>query len=215
MLRYYPSFAITTGLNTQGGDFILNGQNYSGSYYETYDGRAFTGPTPEIGPSEPLERIQSYPYAPVTSRLGLSTSQVKELANKTGVVPSIGIDNSRIPGQPNSYFPQPTEQDYTKGYIIRYFTKKENERGFVTEISQDEYNSIVNGTADYDITIYQTTTILWKLTGPLKSTRQSQYNVIPGIIDTNQRLTESANRTFLGIVDFIGGDYAKFARPTL
>jgi len=73
----------------------------------------------------------------------------------------------------------------------------------------------VNGTADFDITIYQTTTILWKLTGPLKSTRQSQYNIIPGIIDTNQRLTESANINFLGMVDFIGGDYAKFARPTL
>ena len=215
MLRYYPSFAVKPNLNSLGGEFLLNGLPYSGRYYETYDGRAFTGPTPEIGPSEPLERIQSYPYAPITSRLGLSTSQVKELANKTGVVPSIGIDNSRIPGQPNSYYPQPIEQDYKKGYLIRYFTKKENEKGFVTEISQDEYDSIINGTADYDISIYQTITILWKLTGPMNTKRQSQYNIIPGIIETNQRLTESANRTFLGIVDFIGGEYSKFARPTM
>lgn len=214
MLRYYPSFAIRPNLNTAGGEFLLNGEPYSGRYYETYDGRAFTGSTPEIGSNEPLERIQTYLSAPALLNTNLSTKSIRDLASKTGVVPSTST-STRIPGQPNAYYPQPTDQDYKKGYITRYFTKKENERGFITEISQDEYNSIVNGTADYDISIYQTTTILWKLTGPLKSKRESQYNVIPGIIDTNQRLTESANRTFLGIVDFIGGDYSKFARPTL
>lgn len=214
MLRYYPSFAIQPNLNTSGTEFLLDGEPYSGKYYQTFEGRVFTGPTPEIGPSQELVRIPIYESAPGLNNLNLSNTNKKQLAEKTKVGPST-ITNPRIPGQPNSYYPQPLEQDYRKGYLIRYFTKKENERGFITEISQDEYNSIVNGTADYDITIYQTTTILWKLTGPLKSTRQSQYNVIPGIIDTNQRLTESANRTFLGIVDFIGGDYAKFARPTL
>lgn len=214
MLRYYPAFAVQPNLNTAGTEFLLNGLPYSGKYYETYDGRAFTGPTPEVGPSQLLERVQTYLSAPGLDNSNLTSRQRQDLASRTGVAASTLAD-SRIPGQPNSYFPQPTEQDYRKGYIIRYFTKKENERGFVTEISQDEYNSIVNGTADYDITIYQTATILWKLVGPLNSKRESQYNIIPGIIDTNKRLTESANKTFLGIVDFIGGDYAKFARPTM
>ena len=214
MLRYYPSFAIQPNLNTAGGEFLLNGQSYSGRYYETYDGRAFTGPTPEVGPSEQLQRIPFYPSAPGLTNSNLSNKNQKQLASKTGVFASTPINN-RIPGQPNSYYPKPTEQDYKKGYLIRYFTKKENERGFVTEISQDEYNSIVNGTADYDITIYQTIQILWKITGPLRNTRMSQYNVIAGIIDTNERLIESANKTFLGIKEFIGGDYIKFAKPTM
>jgi len=214
MLRYYPSFAIIPNLTTSGGDFILNGQPYSGKYYETYDGRAFSGSTPEQGPNQELQRIPYYNSAPGLDSLNLSSRRKRQLAQIAGVQESTPT-NPRIPGQPNSYYPQPTEQDYRKGYLIRYFTKKENEKGFVTEISQDEYNSIVNGTADYDISIYQTTTILWKLTGPLNSKRESQYNIIPGIVETNKRLTESANRTFLGIVDFIGGEYSKFARPTL
>jgi hypothetical protein len=213
MLRYYPSFAITPNLNTAGGQFSLNGISYSGKYYETYDGRAFTGPNPEQGPNQALEKISVYSSAPGLNNVNLSNISKKQLASKTGVNPS-NLQNPRIPGQPNTYYPQPTEQDYKKGYVIRYFTKKENERGFITEISQDEYNSIINGTADYDISIYQTTTILWKLTGPLRSQRQSQYNVIPGIFETNQRLTENANRTFLGIVDFIDGQYTKYSRPT-
>jgi hypothetical protein len=213
MLRYYPSFAIKTNLNTAGDQFSLNGVSYKGRYYETYDGRAFTGPNPEQGPNEELKRISDYLSAPGIDGVNLPQSVKNNLANKTGLTPST-LQNPRIPGQPNTYYPQPTEQDYKKGYVIRYFTKKENERGFITEISQDEYNTIINGTADYDISIYQTTTILWKLTGPLRSQRQSQYNVIPGIFETNQRLTENANRTFLGIVDFIDGQYTKYSRPT-
>jgi hypothetical protein len=208
MLRYYPSFKIVKNLNTTGTEFLLNDRPYSGKYYLTYDGRAFSGPSPEVGPSELLTKVVSSQSTPGLNRLDLSNTSKRDLANKTQVV-------NRIPGKPNAYYPQPTDQDYRRGYVIRYFTKKENERGFVTEISEDEYNTIINGTADYDITIYQTATILWKLTGPLKSTRTSQYNIIPGIIDTNKRLTETSNKTFLGILDFIDGDYSKFARPTL
>ena len=208
MLRYYPSFKIITNLNSIGQEFLLNDKPYVGKYYLTYDGRAFSGPSPEVGPSNLLTKTTAVESAPGLDALNLSNASKKELANKTNVI-------NRVSGKPNAYYPQPTDQDYKKGYVIRYFTKKENEKGFVTEISQDEYNTIINGTADYDITIYQTTTILWKLTGPLNSTRISQYNVIPGIIDTNKRLTESANKTFLGIVDFINGEYAKFSRPTL
>jgi hypothetical protein len=209
MLRYYPSSKVVTNLTTSGKEFVgQDGSPYSGKYYLTYDGKAFSGPSPEVGPSNPLNRIPSYPTAPGLNALTLTEKQKKNLAVKTG------ISLSRIQGKPVSYYPQPVASDYKKGYVIRYFTKRENEKGFITEISENEYNSIVNGTADYDISIYQTTKILWKLTGPLRNQRQSQYNVIPGIIDTNQRLTETANKTFLGIVDFIGGDYAKFARPT-
>lgn len=209
MLRYYPASKVITNLTTSGTEFTgQDGKVYSGKYYLTYDGKAFSGPSPEVGPSNPLNRIPAYPTAPGLNTLLLTDKQKRDLANKSGINPN------RIQGRPNSYYPQPLESDYKKGYVIRYFTKKENEKGYVIEISQDEYNSIVNGTADYDISMYQTTKILWKLTGPLKNQRQSQYNVIPGIIDTNQRLTEAANKTFLGIVDFIGGDYAKFARPT-
>ena len=208
-VKYYPSSKIITDLSTQGSQFAdANGVPYRGKYYINHKGKAFTGPDPRVGPNQPLKEIKAYIDAPGLFKNSLSNQQRQELAFKTGVV------QDRIPGKPTSYFPKPTENDYKKGYITRYFTKKENERGFIIEISQSEYDDIKNGVVDYDIPIYQTTKILWKLTGPLRSQRQSQYNIIPGIIDTNQRLTEAANKTFLGIVEFIGGEYDKFARPT-
>lgn len=208
-LRYYPSYAIINNLTTNGAEFFLNGAPYSGKYYQTIDGEFYSGPDPQTGPSEKLSKINNYIGTPGLDNIKLSFDSQKQLAIKTNV------QSNRIQGQPGSFFPQPTEEDYIKGYITRYFTKKENEKGYIIEISRDEYNDIVNGDTDYDIRLYQVTTILWKLTGPLNNTRKSQYNVIPGIIETNRRLTESANKNFLGIVEFIGGDYTKFARPTM
>ena len=209
MLRYYPSFRIIPNLNTKGNEFTLDGKPYSGKYYEAYDNRVFSGATPESGENKELKRIPKYAGAPGLNSMNISESQKQNLALQSST------NLNRISGKPNSYYPNPTEEDYKKGYLIRYFTKKENQNGFVIEISRDEYNSIVDGTADYDISIYQIVEILWKITGPLKNKRTSQYNTTAGIIDTNERLVESANKTFLGIKDFIGGDYIKFARPTM
>lgn len=211
MLRYYPSFKVVTNLNAQTNElFNIDGSIYRGKYYLTYDGRAFSGPSPEVGPSNPLV------FGPLDSKqFSLIDNLNIPYNEKLSLISKTNNAVNRIPGKPNSYQPLPTNDDYKKGYLIRYFTKKENQKGFIIEISEEEYNSIVNGTADYDVRPYQVTTILWKLTGPLKNTRMSQYNIIPGIIDTNQRLTETANKNFLGIVEFIGGDYSKFATPTM
>lgn len=211
MLRYYPSSKVIEDQKTSGGEFLLKGKTYSGKYYITYDGKAYSGQSPETGPSELLTRDET------PNRAGSSNPNVVSIIdvnkqNKEGIANT--HTDTRITGQPMSHQPSPSESDYNRGYLIRYFTKKENEKGFIIEISQEEYNSIVNGTADFDIRMYQVCKILWKLTGPLKSQRQSQYNVIPGIVETNQRLTETTNKNFLGIVDFIGGEYSKFARPT-
>lgn len=212
MLRYYPSSKVIENQRTTGGEFLLRGEKYSGKYYITYDGKAFTGSSPETGPSEPLTRDENPSYQRLDTPTNLNVVSIIDKKNNLNTVDAHTRKN--LAGKPVSHQPSPLASDYKKGYLIRYFTKKENEKGFILEISQEEFNSIINGTADYDIRMYQVTKILWKLTGPLNSKRTSQYNVIPGIIDTNKRLVETADKTFLGIVDFIGGEYNKFALPT-
>lgn len=207
MIRYYPSSKVLTNQTAVGDLLDGNGTPYRGKYYSTYDGQFFSGPNPEVGPNEPLTIDPTFTDPQFSQRSNVILTLRSQL---TANIQSI----NRVQEAPVSYYPQPTEADYSRGYVIRYFTKKENQKGFITEISEQEYNSIVNGTANYDITLLQTTKILWKITGPLRNQRKSQYNIIPGIVDTNQRLTETANKTFLGILEFIGGDYTKYARPT-
>ena len=207
MLKYYPISRVKKNLITQGGQLLLNGENYKGNYYETFEGDCYTGKDPVTGTNQLLERVSTYPNSPLLTNFSLPSSVKKQFAiqNKISTVSQT---------EPVPYYPNPTSTDYQKGYIIRYFTKKINNKGYITEISEDGYNDIVNGTAHFDISIYQVSTILWKISGPLRTIRLSQYDIREGIVETNTRLTDSVEKTFLGMIDFIGGDYAKFAKPT-
>lgn len=208
-IKYYPSTKIKTNQKALSGEFTLKGVVYSGSYYSTYDGRFFTGPNPILGTNEeiiPVLRMSNMEYT-INSNTNVPNTVLSELDKRLNT-------NSRPLTQPISYYPVVTESDYSRGYFTRYFVKRTNQRGYVMEISETEFESIRNGTATYDISFYQTVSVIWKLTGPLRSKRVSQYQVREGIVDTNKRLVESTSRNFPGLKEFIAEDYAKFARPT-
>ena len=218
-LRYYPSFRIQTNQSTTGGDYAVNGQPYAGKFYLAYDGKAYSGADPLTGPNQLLTPTNQYENSPVLSNKSLPAALINALVKSTPgnkTIAKTPQQQSQAPNLngPTPYYPYPLQSDYDRGYIIRCFVKKVNTAGYIIEISQDEYANIQNGTVPYDISMYMTGQILWKLTGPLNAVRISQYDTRAGIIDTNKRLTENLNKTFLGITDFIGGDYTKWTRPT-
>jgi hypothetical protein len=207
-VRYYPSFRVNTNQTTRGGEYYLNGSTYVGPYYTTYDGQAFTGPNPSLGPNEPLQTVAPFD----SSNVGLyslngSPGFVNQMIKNTNLVTS--NTKSLV-----SYFPNPLQSDYDLGYINRYFGKQINNSGYIKEISPQQYQDITSGNPSYNISMLQVIQISWKLTGPLNSIRISQYDVRAGIIDTNKRLVEAANPNFFGLVEFIGGNYSKYAKPT-
>lgn len=221
MIKYYPPSKIIENQNTTGNDYSLNGSPYSGKYYLTFDGKAYTGANPIIGKNDPLEPIVKYKNAPILNSGKLPTALINSIAAATPTdkritnpPPTTTTVSTIYAGGPIPYYPYPIEEDYDKGYIIRYFSKRKNNSGYIVEISESEYNSIQNGTALYDISMYLTGKIFWKLTGPLNSIRISQYDTRAGIIDTNKRLVENLDKTMLGMVEFIGEDYSKYSRPS-
>jgi hypothetical protein len=212
-LRYYPQSKIKPNKNTDGTEYSLNGKPYKGKYYMTFDGKAFTGANPIIGKNELLTPIPIYNNSNYINTLPLPQSLKNQIAKKSNIK-VVNSKTTEMRDMPVSYFPFPIDSDYAKGNIVRYFTKKINIPGYVIEISPEEYAGIKNGTVNYDISFWQTQELFWKITGPLHQKRISQYDIRAGIIDTNERLVEQANKTFIGIKDFIAGDYAKFAKPT-
>ena len=62
MLRYYPAFRIKTDLITRGSEYKIGNIPYTGKYYLTYDGKAFSGPNPIVGPSQQLLKIDDDTY---------------------------------------------------------------------------------------------------------------------------------------------------------
>ena len=207
-IRYYPTSRIIQNQKTRGSEFLLNGIPYVGLYYATFDGKYFSGPNPSTGPNELLESIATTYNASELNNTNMPVALKKKIISVTQAKLNASTK------QPTAYFPKPLQTDYDLGYLNRSFIKKKNEHGYITEISPQEYTDIVNGDVNYDTTMLQPYQIMWKLTGPLHSIRISQYDTKAGIIDTNRRLVEEANPIFFGIIDYIGGDYAKFAKAT-
>jgi hypothetical protein len=209
MIRYYPSFATKNNQITKGNEFFLDAEPYSGNFYYDDKGNAYTGVDPVHGSNLFLTPINSIKNKVLSMNTrDLSSFEIEAQQNtRIQEFSSRGLE-------PTTYYPQPIDSDYQKGYITRYFAKKINQSGYVVEISPAEYVAFTNGEVMYDISFYQVVSILWKITGPLNTQRISQYDIRAGIIDTNKRLTEAAEPNFVGIDAFIGGDYTKFAKPT-
>jgi hypothetical protein len=210
-VRYYPTSRIIANQLTRGAQLSKNGIPYVGLYYKTFDNKFYSGPNPVVGPNELLDDINS--------NIGLSGNDINRVINSENPKSHnnftlSNLQQSRVPKSITSYFPKPIKTDYDLGYINRYFVKKKNDNGYITEISPSVFTSIVNGDPGYDTNMLQTQVIAWKLTGPLRSIRISQYDTKAGIYDTNERLVKAANPNFFGLIEYIGGQYDKFGIPT-
>lgn len=209
MIKYYPLNRIKMNLYTGGGQFKLpNGKEYVGRYYLTYNNKAFAGANPYIGTNQPLERIPPRP-APLAD--GPAPSSDYTRASSQGIVKRAGPAETELQ-ELKPYYPTPLESDYQKGYFTRYFAKYVSGPGYIIEISQNDFSNIDNGLTQTNMLAYEVESMLWQLTGPLKDTRISQYQIKGGVETTNRRVTEAKEKTFKGIIAYIGGDYTKFAR---
>jgi hypothetical protein len=209
-IKYYPATQIRTNLYTRGTDFVLpNGKPYSGRYYEIYDGTAYAGANPVFGTNEPLTPI-SEANTPLTAPANVTSYITAQTQGVSKTLPPSDTTLTELA----PYYPVVIPSDYQQGYFIRYFAKNVTGPQFIIEISQTDYTQIQNGNVSPNVLGYESTSMLWQLTGPLHDTRISQYQIQGGVYDTNKRVTEAKQTGFNGIVSFIGGDYIKYAKIT-
>lgn len=87
--------------------------------------------------------------------------------------------------------PDPTADDYSRGYITRYFAKKIND-GTIYEISGDLYNTIING-------LYSKINLQWRITGSKTDVYQNKVKIYSGVIEDNQSSIKNAEKYMSGI----------------
>lgn len=213
-LRYYPLTRIITNRYTRGGEFLLpDGRPYTGKYYVTYDNKVYSGINPVLGSNILLTPVQNKLSLNTGAVLSTSTAGLSNPVQEYTVAKNqVGFNNKLTELVP--YYPTPLEEDYARGYFTRYFAKNVSGTNYVFEISKLDWTKIQNGDLGDTVLGYESIDMLWRLTGPLKDKRVSQYQIIGGVLDTNKRVTEAKQKVFNGIKEFIGEDYTKFARIT-
>lgn len=161
-MPYYPKNRIETNLYTRGGEFSISitGEEYKGYYYKLYNGTFFTGKTPNDKPNQEL--IPLLPQSIEENPVIVTLSQDNDLNLRKYV--SLLKTSPKDKRLPVPYYPKPTKQDYELGEIQRYFSKKVNDVIFI-EISQIDFDNLIEQNSAYLWQYYTTFSIPWEISG--------------------------------------------------
>ena len=197
-MGYIPKSLVNTGLYTNGGEFTTSeGKPYKGYYYETFDGSISSGKDPNSPNSQPL--ITNYSTVQPNNYI----VPTQENINYASLQPT-NQSLYQSSGDPLPYFPILTGTDYKRGQIIRYFAKKRNENPpKIREIIKDAFSDLNSSAGQYNYALWTVTSVFWKISGPLRDSLNKNGVKTSGIIDTNRRLVENANKDFKGIRQYL------------
>lgn len=167
---YYPKSQIKTNLYTNGGEYILSStqQEYKGYYYETSNGSAYTGKTPEDKPNVLLTKLD----LPLSTPTPLIES--KTISVISNFEYSTNTPDRNIP-LPNP--PLPTDKDKSLGVFSRYFCKKTNELIYI-EINKQTHDQLKNKDPKIAWDLYTPQTISWQIKGNKEQTYIVNKNIV-------------------------------------
>ena len=204
-MGYLPKKLVNSNLTTFGGEFVdSQGNLYEGPYHELFSGKTYSGNTPNSPNKKPIipnPNLQTQKTQQIPSVIG----------NEYNSLNPVNQDLYKFGADPETYFPTPTGQDYRRGTIIRYFAKRRNAQPLqIKEITETAFNSITSQDGRYNYATWEVISLFWKISGPIRDSKD-QYGVLKaGIIDTNERLREQANQQIRGIKGYLS-DLIQFA----
>ena len=205
---YIPKNRLITNLQTNQGEFVYKDtlSPYNGYYWKSYDGKYFTGKTPNDSPLvEIILQVNTntptdsptLTIAPFYTNIIYNNSEI-ELTSE--YIPLKNIDIATVKLLPSQYYPTPTQDDYNLGAFSRYFVVKANENVYL-EVNKDTYDNINNQNTDWAWELYTPISILWTLIGEKDTVFITNRNITQL---TEQRLKRR------GLQEFLKRNYLKF-----
>ena len=197
-MSYIPKSLVNANLYTGGDEFTTtSGEPYVGHYHQLFNNSVGSGKTPNDPNSVAL--VKNFSENPVNNYI----VQTKENIEYSVIQP-VNQALYQSSGDPLPTYPTITGKDYQRGQILRYFAKKRNDVApKIIEISKEAYDDLnING-GKYNYALWTVTRVFWKISGSLKDSINSSGIKTSGIIDTNQRLVDTAEETFKGIKQYL------------
>jgi len=83
---------------------------------------------------------------------------------------------------PRNYTPAPIQNDYARGYIIRYFIKlKSNKDSSIIEVEEKEFKMFTSVVASSLSDLYLSTSLRWKISGERSDVELSNDRVVKSL----------------------------------
>jgi hypothetical protein len=207
-MAYYPKSQVKTNLYTNGDEYTTSPSTsspsisgYTGYYFKTSTGKLFTGKNPSDIPNKQLYSLSTPPVTdyndatPPSNVISYNQSAFDSTYSNTN-----GTNASQTRIIPQFSLTLPSPEDKKRGFLIRYFCKKNNELIYF-ETSQADHDRIKSQdpTTAYDL--YSVASLKWYITGdPSQVTSQN-------ITQINQAASSNG---WLGFIQYFKGDFNRY-----
>lgn len=197
---YYPKAFITSGLYTQGKEWMLkkDSKEYIGPYHKYIDGMVMTGAVYNKKNSDYL-----VPY-------------VEQQTNNTFLYDTIRTsEDVKKYVSPKSHLPSLVLEDYKREWFDRFFARRKNEGGMIIEIDSKQYDTLMQKGKGINGALYQGLKLRWRIAGT-KETLVENGVKIYGISETNRRTLFTNEQIMPGITLFLGDleEYSIYSKLT-
>ena len=200
---YIPKSQIKPNLFTGGDEFtqIDTNQFYKGHYYQTSQGRFFTGKNPGDGSN--IELLLSstpplnLPNFQSEGSDGNDSPYLNFIEGDYTYTTLKNIDLSQVKNIPQTTFPTPQPQDYINESFIRYFAKKRNEKKYL-EINKETYDKLFSQDPTYLFELYKPLKLNWQISGDKAKAYQT---------NENQTALLSRREKLEGFIEYFKGNF--------
>jgi len=205
-MGFLPDRLVNSGLYTAAAEYLdaVTGKPYAGSYHELFTGAAYTGKD-QYSPNKRL-LIKN----PSKNQQQTNVLRSRE-ANEYARLNPVNQELYKFGTDPEPFTPNPTGNDYKRGKITRYFAKKRNQTPvYIIETTQSVFNDLTNKSGRYNYALWEPIQLFWKITGPIRDSRDEFGVIQAGIYNTNERIVNQAQQQMRGIKGYLS-DLLEFA----
>ena len=191
---YIPKNRILTNQYTSDNKLMIKETQefYRGFYYKQFDGKYFTGKTPNDPPNVELVEVEdtATTFEPDALQSQIAYGDFPTIFDNLdtpgydeGMVvdyaklQKINLDQSTRLLLPNQAYPQPTIDDYELGVFTRYFCVKVNQPIYL-ELNKKTYDKLKKKDSEYLWQPYECFKIQWTITGDEEEVRKTNSNIV-------------------------------------
>jgi hypothetical protein len=181
---------------TSGGEYIVSttGLYYVGYYHKDTLGGVWTDKTHSVS-SIKLNLPKKNILDDNINTFNRDSVVLATITKKTQNPINVSIN------QPLQNALPPTPEDYDRTYFTRYIIKyKLSSELYFVETDKNEYYRLQQSS---DQKYYYFSEVLWKISGPLYDVKQDNVLIVGGIIDSNKRSVQEAEKTTPGISNYL------------
>tara|TARA_R100001463_G_scaffold87677_2_gene142302 strand:+ start:282 stop:878 length:597 start_codon:yes stop_codon:yes gene_type:complete len=188
---------------------------YRGFYYKQFDGKYFSGKTPNDPPNVELVEVEdtATTFEPDALQSQIAYGDFPTIFDNLdtpgydeGMVvdyaklQKINLDQSTRLLLPSQAYPTPTIDDYELGVFTRYFCVKVNQPIYL-ELNKKTYDKLKKKDSEYLWQPYECFKIQWTIIGDEEEVRKTNSNVV---------LIQERKNGKIGLASFLKFDFIKF-----